>query len=171
MVIRNTNYTRVEIARIKRATSIKKITPSQKNLMAIADKLYIFRGIEQDAVIRMTKNVKFASFKKGSTIMKEGDNGRDIFFILNGEAIVVIPHLNNKVVARISSGNMFGEMAFITKSVRSATIIGGRNVNTILTFEIDETKHNDMFSYPFSVLYKNIALDLANKIKISNEKA
>ena len=170
ILIKNTNYTKSEIIRIKKSTVVKPISSSQDKLLAIADKLYIFKGIEKDAIIRMTTNVRFKPFKKGDTIMKKGDTGSDIYFILNGEGIVVIPHLNNKVVARIPSGSMFGEMAFVTKETRSATILGGKNLNTILIFQIDETKHNDMFSYPFSILYKNIALDLAHKLKASNEK-
>jgi len=75
-----------------------------------------------------------------------------------------------KVVATIPSGSMFGEMAFLTKKPRSATIIAHKEGTTILSFQIDDTKCTQMFSYPFAKLYNNVALDLSQKLERANKR-
>ena len=65
---------------------------------------------------------------------------------------------------------MFGEMAFLTKNPRNATILAYKEGTTIISFEINGTKCNEIFSYPFALLYKNIALDLTRKIEVANRK-
>ncbi len=168
MAVRNTNYTKAEVDKIIQAAHTETITKSQEKLLEIRDKIYLFNGIDKDSIIRMTKNVNFKRCKRGDVIMQEGDEGEDIYFILSGLAVVVVA--KNKIVAKIEAGNMFGEMAFLTKKPRSATILAHSEGTVIISFQIDEAKCNDIFSYPFAFLYKNIALDLTKKLELSNKK-
>lgn len=168
MVIKNTNYTKDEIARILEAGNACKLTVSQAKLLEISDKIYLFNGIKQEDVIRMTTNVKFKRYAKGDVIMNAGDVTKDVYFILNGMGVVVVD--GKKIVAKIDSGNMFGEMAFLTKKPRNATILSYKEGTTIISFEINDEKCNEIYSYPFALLYQNIALDLTRKIEISNKK-
>ena len=161
MVIRNTNYTKEEIGRILAAGNASKLSISQEKLLEISDKIYLFDGIGKDDIIRMTTNVKFKRHAKGETI-------KEVYFILNGMGVVVVE--GKKVVATIDSGNMFGEMAFLTKKPRNATILSYKEGTTVISFEINDNKCNEIFSYPFVLLYKNIALDLTRKIELANQK-
>lgn len=168
MVIKNTNYTKEEIARILEAGNACKLSVSQEKLLEISDKIYLFNGIKQEDVIRMTTNVKFKRYAKGDVIMNSGDATKDVYFILNGMGVVVVD--GKKIVATIDSGNMFGEMAFLTKKPRNATILSYKEGTTIISFEINDEKCNEIYSYPFALLYQNIALDLTRKIEIANKK-
>lgn len=168
MVIKNTNYTKQEIERILEAANDIGLTISQEKLLEISDKIYLFDGIKKEDIIRMTANVKFKRYAKGDVIMNLGDKTREIYFILYGTAVVVVE--GKKIVATIDSGNMFGEMAFLTKNPRNATILAYKEGTTIISFEINDTKCNEIFSYPFALLYKNIALDLTRKIEVANRK-
>lgn len=168
MIIKHTNYTKQEIARILEAGSAIKLTISQEKLLEISDKIYLFDGIKKEDIVRMTANVKFKRHAKGDVIMSAGDKTREVYFILNGMAVVVVE--GKKIVATIDSGNMFGEMAFLTKKPRNATILSYKEGTTIISFEINDTKCNEIFSYPFALLYQNIALDLTRKIEIANQK-
>lgn len=168
MVIKNTNYTQEEIARILEAGHATKLSVSQEKLLEISDKIYLFNGIKKEDVIRMTKNVKFKRYAKGDVIMNAGDDTKDVYFVLNGMGVVVVD--GKKIVATIDSGNMFGEMAFLTKKPRNATILSYKEGTTIISFEINDEKCNEIYSYPFALLYQNIALDLTRKIEIANKK-
>ena len=168
MVIKNTNYTKEEIGRILEAGHANKLTISQEKLLEISDKIYLFDGIGKEDIIRMTTNVKFKRYSKGDTIMNAGETTKEVYFILNGMGVVVVE--GKKVVATIDSGNMFGEMAFLTKKPRNATILSYKEGTTIISFEINDNKCNEIFSYPFVLLYKNIALDLTRKIELANQK-
>lgn len=127
MVIRNTNYTKEEIGRILAAGNASKLSISQEKLLEISDKIYLFDGIGKDDIIRMTTNVKFKRHAKGETIMNAGETTKEVYFILNGMGVVVVE--GKKVVATIDSGNMFGEMAFLTKKPRNATILSYKEGN------------------------------------------
>lgn len=168
MVIKNTNYTKQEIGRILEAGHAGKLTISQEKLLEISDKIYLFDGISKEDIMRMTTNVKFKRYAKGDVIMNAGDTTCDVYFILNGMGVVVVD--GKKIVATIDSGNMFGEMAFLTKKSRNATILSYKEGTTIISFEINDNKCNEIFSYPFALLYRNIALDLTRKIELANHK-
>ena len=168
MVIKNTNYSKHEISRLINAGNSNKLTPSQQKLRNISNKIYLFDNITSEDVMRITKNVQFKRHKKGDVIMAEGDKGEEIYFILSGKGVVVVG--KNKIVATIEAGNMLGEMAFLSKNPRSATILAHTDQTATISFEINEAKCNDIHAYPFAQLYKNMALDLAKKIDKANKK-
>ncbi|EDN65792.1 conserved hypothetical protein [Beggiatoa sp. PS] len=62
----------------------------------------------------------FVSFTKGQIIFKEGDPGKVMYAIIEGEVEVVV---NGKAVDIVKAGNILGEMALIDTSPRSATAI------------------------------------------------
>ncbi len=168
MIIKNTNYTKQEISRLLAVGHANKLSVSQEKLLEISDKIYLFDGIEKEDIIRMTTLVKFKRYAKGDVIMNAGDKSREIYFILNGTAVVVVE--GKKIVATIESGCMFGEMAFLTNKPRNATILSYKEGTTIISFEVNDAKCNEIYSYPFALLYKNIALDLTRKIELANKK-
>ncbi|WP_458701686.1 cyclic nucleotide-binding domain-containing protein [Sulfurospirillum sp. 1307] len=168
MVIKNTNYTKQEIQRMLEAGSRRELSVSEKKLLEISSKIYLFDEISKEDIIRITKNVKFRRHKKGDIIMNEGDKSEEIYFILYGLGVVVVD--NKKIVATIESGSMFGEMAFLTKKPRNATILAHTEGTTVISFEINEEKCTELYSYPFAKLYRNISLDLTHKIELSNKR-
>ena len=165
--IKYTRYTSYEIERIKKAAKSFEISMPHKKLYEICDKLYIFNAIDKDDVIKITKNVKFKRYKKGDVIIHELENSKEIYFILYGSCAIVS---KGKVVATLKSGYMFGEIAFLTGNLRSATVIVHKEGTTLLSFEIDEEKMTQRYAFAFAILYRNIALDLAEKLRKSNLK-
>ena len=168
MIVKNTIYTKNEIARILEAGEKHKLTMSEKKLLEIYDKIYLFNGLNEEDVVKIVKNVSFKKVKKGDIILQEGEKSPEIYFILTGKVVVVTE--KNKIVATIESGHMFGEMTFVTKHSRSATILSYDDRTVLLSFEIDEDKCSEVYAYSFVKLYQNIALDLARKIEKTNKK-
>lgn len=58
------------------------------------------------------------SFEPGTAIFEEGDEGDLMYVILEGEVLIIS---GGHVVDELSKGDLFGEMALIDKSQRSAT--------------------------------------------------
>ncbi len=59
-----------------------------------------------------------------TVIIKEGDVQQEIFWILSGEVYITRKMGDKyKVMATLGKGELFGEMSFFDKSVRSATVI------------------------------------------------
>jgi len=168
MKVKNTLYTKDEVARILGASFIHKFDAYEEKFFEIYDKLYLFDGISKSDVQELTKDITFKRYKKGDVIIQEGDKGEDIFFILYGKVAVVVG--NKRVASTINSGSMFGEIAFLTKKPRGATIIAYSQSTAIISFKIDTQRFSQLLSYPFAKLYQNISLDLAKKLELQNSK-
>ena len=81
----------------------------------------------------VVKNVKvnryIASFEEGKAIFLEGDDSQDLFILVSGQLNVI---KGNKKIAEITEkGSLFGEMSFLLKAKRTATIKAGENVKAI----------------------------------------
>ena len=79
------------------------------------------------------KNVKanryITPFEEGKTIFLEGDDSQDLFILVSGQLNVF---RGNKKIAEIAEkGSLFGEMSFLLKAKRTATIKAGKNVKAI----------------------------------------
>src|SRR5579864_9448317 len=65
------------------------------------------------------------SFGAGAVIFKEGDEGSEMFIIIQGlvEIRKSTGGASNKILTTLKKGDMFGEMAIIEKQPRSATAV------------------------------------------------
>lgn len=70
-------------------------------------------------------------FAPGQTVMAKGDPGVSMFFILSGLVAVVI---DGREVARLTAGQIFGEMALLTGEPRQADV---RAVDATRCLEVD----------------------------------
>ncbi|NIP29230.1 MAG: cyclic nucleotide-binding domain-containing protein [Candidatus Dadabacteria bacterium] len=61
---------------------------------------------------------EFDTYSKGSIIFNEGDEGDTMYVIKDGEIEILV---DDKVVETAGPGSIFGEMAIVEKSNRSAT--------------------------------------------------
>ncbi len=68
------------------------------------------------------------SFAAGDTIFREGEAGHECFVVRSGE--VSIRH-GNRTLQKLGPGEVFGEMALIDSSPRSATVTA--EVDTVVT--------------------------------------
>jgi CRP/FNR family transcriptional regulator, cyclic AMP receptor protein len=62
------------------------------------------------------------AFKAGDVIIREGDEGDTAFFIVSGAVDVAVGRTNPKIVGRLQTGEVFGEMSLIEPGPRSATV-------------------------------------------------
>jgi PAS domain S-box-containing protein len=79
------------------------------------------------------KNVKInryiTPFEEGKAIFLEGDDTQDLFILVSGQLNVFKG--NTKIAEIIEKGSLFGEMSFLLKAKRTATIKAGENVKAI----------------------------------------
>jgi PAS domain S-box-containing protein len=79
------------------------------------------------------KNVKvnryITPFEEGKAIFLEGDDSQDLFILVSGQLNVFKG--NTKIAEIAEKGSLFGEMSFLLKAKRTATIKAGPNVKAI----------------------------------------
>jgi hypothetical protein len=68
--------------------------------------------------------VKVKNFKPGEVIIQEDDLAEKIFLLVDGEAEVDV---KGTIVGKIEAGEFFGEIAFLLKQKRNATILAATN--------------------------------------------
>ena len=100
---------------------------TQRYAMNIADLLAqtpLFADLTQEELQRIAEAARMRAYQLGEVIVREGERTAGCFIVLTGQVEVVKGAGTAKptVLARISSGEIFGEMAMIDDHPRSATV-------------------------------------------------
>ncbi len=83
-----------------------------------------------DELTAFTTLLKRSSFPTGATIIRAGDEAREMFFLARGHVSVFVTLASGarKRLATFSPGMVFGEMALIDRAPRSAVIAADAEV-------------------------------------------
>jgi CRP-like cAMP-binding protein len=142
------------------------LTQLHLNFLKIKNHFNVFERLSDEEAIGLIDNITISKYQDGDYVFEEGDRGRDIYYILEGEVAVVIN--SNVEVATLSRGGFFGEMAFITGEPRSASIRVVTPVAVILSFHIKENIA-EINKDAYIAMYHNITKMLTDKIKKANQ--
>jgi len=88
----------------------------------------IFSGLSPKLIGIMSKSAALKEYEKGDFVFKEGEPGDSFYIIKEGTAIV---KKSNNVIAVLTSGDFFGEMALVDEDNRSATVIAGEPLTLV----------------------------------------
>ncbi len=80
----------------------------------------IFQGLDNRDLERIASSMKQRTFHAGDTVTAEGQGGIGFFVIESGDAKVTIGGRDRRT---LGPGDYFGEVALLTDSPRTATII------------------------------------------------
>ena len=80
---------------------------------------------EVDFSLLVGPEVPTLDFAKGQTIFSEGDRGYEFFVLVRGEVEV---RSGNRLLETLGQNSIFGEMALIDDSPRSATVVAATDV-------------------------------------------
>lgn len=137
---------------------VEKIIQAKQNIS-------IFKNMKDEDIKAIIKDIKFLHYAPKEAIIREGDTGKEIYLLIEGEC-EVIHHA--KKVATILKNEPFGEFAPITHEKRKATILAKTDVKVIvfsLNIQLLEAKLEG-----FTILYKNFVDELIKKLEASNER-
>ncbi len=83
-------------------------------------KIPMFATLDEELLDRIVRSSTVASFRTGSVIAKEGDEGSSLFVILKGKVEV---RRGRRVLSKLSQGQFFGEMSILDGQPRSADVV------------------------------------------------
>ncbi|MFA6002431.1 MAG: cyclic nucleotide-binding domain-containing protein [Elusimicrobiota bacterium] len=77
-----------------------------------------------ESLLESLPAISLESWPAGVEVLREGDAGEDFFVVYSGELSVRrnVGKTSARTVGRLESGDFFGEIGFLLKSARSATV-------------------------------------------------
>ncbi|MHC8441766.1 MAG: protein kinase domain-containing protein [Candidatus Eutrophobiaceae bacterium] len=81
--------------------------------------LSFFRGFPENEILEIVRSSMWLNFKLGEKIIQEGDLDESFYIIVSGKVEV---RKGNQSIRVLDQGDCFGEMGFLSRAKRSATI-------------------------------------------------
>ncbi len=101
-------------------------------------KVPLFASLDDAILEKLEKGINLKSFNQGDIIFREGDPGDSLYVIRTGFVKITKKHGDNdQIVAYLSQGNYFGEMALLEDEKRSATISAFTKVEVLQVIKED----------------------------------
>ena len=131
----------------------------------IAQRVPVFAGMSPELLLATLGRADTYPVKSGEPVFNEGDTGTAFYVAVSGEFVVQKQRNGESVtLAKLGTGECFGEMALVRNDVRTATVVALRDSMT-MRFErerIDATPESA------HIIYRNIATVLARRLDDSS---
>jgi GNAT superfamily N-acetyltransferase len=127
----------------------------------------LFGGLNSEQVHRLAGVCSTKTFAPGEHIFAEGENGKVMLVVLEGEAAIYVAG-KRQPVGRVGPGESLGEMSLLTGAGHSATALASTAV------EVATLSHHDLAELVRlrpdigALIYKNLAVGLGQKLKRSD---
>lgn len=126
-------------------------TPSMPNF---EEKLF-FKNLGSEALVAFKKNSQSIQVPEKSLLIREGDQTRDLFVVLEGKLSIYKTRGRQKIrIADLEPGSVFGEASFLWGAPRSADVVT-QTASRLLRFKYNENDFSNL-----------IQTDLAQKNQI-----
>ncbi|MBI5095150.1 MAG: cyclic nucleotide-binding domain-containing protein [Candidatus Hydrogenedentes bacterium] len=131
----------------------------------LAKRVELFRGVEPENVAKIFSRGTTMRVPKGETIFIKGTTGNLMYIVLGGKVGIFDGH---KILASLTSGDLFGEMALINAEPRSATALA---MEDSFLFALNEQTFHKLMTKSVAIkILLNIVTTLSHRLKTANEK-
>lgn len=131
----------------------------------LARRMDLFQGVSPEDVARIFARGITREYEEGAVIFEQGQEGAEMFVILGGEVVILD---GGRELAVLSRGDMFGEMALVSREPRSA---GAKAACTtsLLALNLNDIK-TDLPRDVSSQLLVNIVITLSERLRRANRE-
>lgn len=130
----------------------------------------LFNGIADEELRRFQTYLIHQHVEAGQTIIQEGDKGDCMYILLDGmlevlKRVVSKEQLGMERIAILEAGDTFGEMEFIDKQARSATVRVLEDSNIVVIKDSTMWKVAEQDCMTFSRLLLNLAKQVSMRLR------
>jgi CRP-like cAMP-binding protein len=131
--------------------------------LALARRIPFFNGLSSEEIAKIFSKGLTMRVEKGNTVFYKGTTGNAMFVVLGGKVSLFD---GEKHIADLSTGDMFGEMALISKAPRSATAVAAEESNL---FVLNESVFERLMTKRAAIrILLNIVGTLSERLRIAN---
>lgn len=128
----------------------------------------LFGGLGDEVLQDLSSSLTLVELTPGSVVFREGDSGREMFVLLDGEMEVLkqSKRKHETRVAVLGPGDWFGEMSILDVLPRSATVraLAPSRLLRITAHDLDSLYRRDLRSY--SLLVLNVAREMSRRLRV-----
>ena len=130
----------------------------------------LFGGLGEDVLTTFVARLVVSEIGTGTVVFKEGESGREMFVILDGEVEVLRRSRRGHEtrVAILGPNDWFGEMSILDVLPRSATtrVLAPSRLLRLSSQDLDCLYRKDLKSY--SLLVLNIAREMSRRLRVAD---
>eukprot|EP01062_Namystynia_karyoxenos_P005190 TRINITY_DN11830_c0_g1_i1.p1 TRINITY_DN11830_c0_g1~~TRINITY_DN11830_c0_g1_i1.p1 ORF type:complete len:1369 (+),score=310.88 TRINITY_DN11830_c0_g1_i1:118-4224(+) len=114
------------LSAITRSDVLDSLPPVMRNEIVLyikidfIDRVPFFRSAAHHTKVLLADSLEQMYFEPGEFVIRAGDVGEEMYFILHGYCDVLVPNVGS--VGKLTKGQPFGEVALLTQDRRSASI-------------------------------------------------
>jgi CRP-like cAMP-binding protein len=130
----------------------------------------LFGALSDEVLEHLSSSLRTRRVPPGDLIFKEGDSGREMYVLLDGEMEILKRSRRGRDqrVAILGPSDCFGEMSIVDMQPRSASVraLAPSRILRISAEDMDALYRHDLKSYTLIVL--NIARDLSRRLRVTD---
>ncbi len=132
----------------------------------------LLAGLSPEEISAVRACFERRNFQQGEVIIPFGAPAGELYFLNRGRASAVLPRANGstKRLGTFSPGMVFGEMALLDESPRSATVTADTEVECDLLQIVDYQRLGESHPHIIQVMMRNFAVGLSRNLKKRNQE-
>jgi len=126
----------------------------------------LFRGLRPWQIRKIVLISKVQKYRRGDVIIRQGEPGEEMYVLMEGSAEVLMTRADGSQqrVRGIASGDVFGEIALVSRVVRTADVVALED-SRALVFQWGGLDHvARLFPRIATRLFRNLASILGRKL-------
>lgn len=147
-------------------------TPTAKNdILDIFKAIPTFSKVRKKYIKELIKLTHNRLYSEGEMIFHQNDPGIGLYIIHNGEVVIVQDSADGdkQVLAELSKGDFFGELALLDDEPRSASAIAKRESKIVVLFKPDLDEFMDNYPREGIKISKGISQIIATRLRTVSE--
>jgi len=114
----------------------KKKEKTEQDIYTVLSKIPIFRSLTNRELRAVERILHRRNYKPNETVFHENEPGMGMYIIASGK-VYISAGVDNKVLAVLSNGDFFGEMALLLETPRTATAAAHEQTQLLGFFQPD----------------------------------
>lgn len=142
-----------------------------ENLDPFLREIPLFHSLSEMEILKVKELMYERSFEEGELVFQMNQPGAAMFFVKEGTVKLLIPADEGRdeiVIANLSKGNFFGELALLDNSPRSASALAETPTKLEAIFRGDFENLLSKDPVLSSKLYRQLATIIGQRLKESN---